>query len=258
MILNGHDAPPAYHRLPAPAIHKPQLAALPPHLLLRILSFLPLSTLSLSVRLVSHTLYLSASHILRLAHLQLWTSRVRYSSEPLADPAASSHRPSTTVLPLLRETSLYDTFIAATSLSSVLSSESELHLIPGDSFAFDIFQRLHPIARTEDLVIRYAREDGLVCYRFLPSDGVSMREKTRLQDDEAIIWAEDLSITLTPRKATLCLPFLSPNARGRMVVKGVLEVGRIEGEGLEELAGRVVDSLAGAAVRRDPQGGYRR
>lgn len=159
MILNadGADAPPAYHRLAAPAIHKPQLAALPPHLLLQILSFLPLSTLSLSVRLVSHTFYLSASHLLRRAHLQLWTSRVWYSSEPLADPAASSHHHSTTVLPLSRETALYDTFIAATSLSSVLSSESELHLVPGDSFAFDIFQRLHPIARTEDLVIRYAR-----------------------------------------------------------------------------------------------------
>ncbi|KAM0751297.1 hypothetical protein T439DRAFT_325445 [Meredithblackwellia eburnea MCA 4105] len=240
------DPPPVYEGIDrsstkdkATPRQTPTLLGLPEHILLTILSYLPLPTLCLHVRLTNRQLLLFSSVILRRSLLPVWESKKRpaFTSDPMGKrrgkrDGEQQHQRS-------RELAVLDLFIAACVHEAVRAHESELHLLPSVSHSAerDIFDFMQPKARLEDLVIRYGREDGTIAAE-------------SAEQDEWKVSAGDLSVTLLARSAKLLLPFLSQHQKGVVSLKTVTELPRRESDSLEEIASGLAGGLATMRLMR--------
>lgn len=258
--------PPAYtpssHHSAAAPPPRASLLGLPQHLLLAVLSHLPLPALVFSLRLTCRPLHLIATALSREQLLPSWRERVRSKgwSTAAGTPLSYEHHSSTggVLSTRSRETAVFDIFIAAVALEAQRRGESTLLILGHSSAELDLFGAggLQPRARVEDLVIRYGREDGVIyaegdAGRFGVGDG----KVKPVAGGGGTILSTDLSIQLSPSKARLLLPFRG-SAPGRVVEKVALEVPREEGERLEVVADRVVEALKGVRVwREEPQAG---
>ncbi|KAF5376079.1 hypothetical protein D9615_007650 [Tricholomella constricta] len=171
------------------------LTSLPPHLLLHIVyatfpqTPLPdqatierqrktLYWLSVALRLVDRTLYVTCMHVLRSTHIPAYDALIRapYSSDPFpllappSDPVLpppspySSQMPTPTASPLntlQRETAVLDRFIALKVREDVWADDSELHLERDEAYK-DLFDLAQPRARLEDLLRIYGIRDGVI------------------------------------------------------------------------------------------------
>ena len=159
-------------------------------------------------------------HILRSTYLPAYTSLLRapYTSDPFplsSPPSTTTTPPTSTItstptpdLPLLpsphRETAILDAFIALKVREDVWADASELHLEREETFR-DLFERVQPRARCEDLVRRYGERAGVVVLDVpgaadpSPSGGGSRAGRTRAIPFSAV------SVAFEPRRVALVL-----------------------------------------------------
>lgn len=241
--------PPLYSRALTPPPNTSRLLALPDHILLQILTKLPLPTLSLALRLTNKKLFLLSSHILRNSFLPAYTTKVKMRNHTtdtagLEITAVDARSGEGATMRPGREVEVLDLFISACINEAVKALESELFLLPSASTSAerDIFDLLQPKARVEDLIIAYGVQDGII-----RSD---WRENE--MGDSAQVVAGDLAVPLSASTAKLMLPFPSSSSRkGAVVMKSVLEVRRRPDETLEKTAESVLDQLARIALVRE-------
>ncbi|KAF9238474.1 hypothetical protein BU15DRAFT_62450 [Melanogaster broomeanus] len=242
------------------------LAALPPHLLLKIVYMTfpqtpgidesrierqrkTLYWLSLQLRLVNRSFYIACMHVLRSTYLSAYQSLIRlpYTSDPF--PLSSSTSTSSPLETIQRETQVLDLFIALKVREDVMMDDSELHLEREESFK-DLFDLMQPRSRLEDLVRHYGLREGVIHTNppsvSAPSSATpvsdngawsssSISDGMKLSKPVALPFSA-LSISFSPRKVGLVL---TSTARKRTLV----EVTRTRDEKLEIAAKKLAKQL---------------
>ncbi|ORY84161.1 hypothetical protein BCR35DRAFT_62406 [Leucosporidium creatinivorum] len=258
--------PPAYSASrPTPSSPSlPGLLSLPQHLLLSILSHLPLASLCFSLRLTCRPLHLIATSLLRQQLLPSWHTRVKQRGNTTAAGGLWEYQDTSEAAPNVlggrsRETIVLDHFIASIAMEALRSSESTLLQLADSSANQDLFEFMQPKARVEDLVVQWGREDGVV---FLAGDSGRGNAKAGAgAGGGGTILGSDITVQLGPKQAKLFLPFKSSVGGGgsgsgvRTVEKCVVEVQRNEGETLEVVADQLVRGLKEVRVWREEKEG---
>ena len=199
-------------------------------------------------------------HILRSTYLPAYTSLLHapYTSDPFplsSPPSTTTTPPTSTItstptpdLPLLpsphRETAILDAFIALKVREDVWADASELHLEREETFR-DLFERVQPRARCEDLVRRYGERSGVVV---LDAPGVVDPSASgggggggsRAGRTRAIPFSA-LSVAFEPRRVTLVFQPLAGSGGRRRTIAEVPRAAR--DERLEVAAKRLVREL---------------
>ena len=202
-------------------------------------------------------------HILRSTYLPAYTSLLRapYTSDPFplssppsttttTPPAASittsTPTPDLSLLPSpQRETTTLDAFIALKVREDVWADASELHLERDETFR-DLFERVQPRARCEDLVRRYGERAGVVVLDApgaadpSASGGGGAGGGSRAKRTRAIPFSA-LSVAFEPRRVALVLQPPAGAGRRRRTIAEVPRAAR--DERLEIAAKRLVREL---------------
>ncbi|KAF9221777.1 hypothetical protein BS17DRAFT_757188 [Gyrodon lividus] len=262
----GSVAPPPF---PGSQRQVASVAALPPHLLLKIVYMTfpqtpgvdesrierqrrTLYWLSLQLRLVNRSFYIACMHVLRSTYLPPYDALIRppYTSDPfpLSSSSISTGSPLET---LQRETQVLDLFIALKVREDVMMDDSELHLEREESFK-DLFDLMQPRSRLEDLVRHYGLREGVIhtnppgvsapsstatvlrLNNSTASSG-SVTKGTKLSEPTPLPFSA-LSISFSPRKVGLVL---TSTGRRRTIV----EVARTRDEKLEIAANKLAKQL---------------
>ena len=197
-------------------------------------------------------------HILRSTYLPAYTSLLRapYTSDPFplsSPPSTTTTTPPTSTitstptpdLPLLpsphRKTAILDAFIALKVREDVWADASELHLEREETFR-DLFERVQPRARCEDLVRHYGERAGVVV---LDAPGAADLSASggggsRTSRTRAIPFSA-LSVAFEPRRVALVLQPPAGSGGRRRTIAEVPRVAR--DERLEVAAKRLVREL---------------
>jgi hypothetical protein len=250
--------PPAYSCLShsptssSPASSLTGLLTLPQHLLLSILSHLPLPSLVFSLRATCRTLHLLATSLTRQQVVTSFHQQVQQRGHTTAAGSlwdVSQATGGNVLQSRSRETAVLDLWASTLALAQLRNSESTLlQQAEGDSSAGqDLFDFLQPKARVEDLVIEWGREDQVI---YLEGGGAG--------EGGGTVLGTDVTVQLGRRSAKLLLPFRSSVGAGgrvRTVERAVVEVGRAERDSLEVVADRLVKGLKVVRVWREEKEG---
>ncbi|BGP02469.1 hypothetical protein RTBOTA2_003828 [Rhodotorula toruloides] len=272
--------PPAYSATSPPSVPRSLLESLPSHLLLRILSDLPLSDLIFGLRPASRTLFLHATSLAREQVYGIWVEEVQRaamsrrgappaSTDPLgrADEAAGHIEDVETAPPTYepdpgpsgtnsifssrtRELAIFDLFIVVLARSSyklsastlLFTNEDDALRIPSD-VRQDLFGMMQPRARVEDLLVQLGRGRGWIVQPHFGAQAGKASE-ARLSG----IVADDLRVDLKLREVRMLLPC---RGSGRSLVwRPVFGSNRSEGDTLETLARRLALGMQSVRVTR--------
>ncbi|WVR07855.1 hypothetical protein IAU60_004898 [Kwoniella sp. DSM 27419] len=194
------------------------------------------------LRGVNRVFWLVCTSILRATYLEVYLSHVKpgYSSDPfpyesaqLADPSVDVGRAGSVYDDRGRETAVFDRFIAVQVGEELRTVESSL--TEGSEALGDVFHRLQPAARIEDLLETLSR--------YIVKDGPATRSLP--------LPLTHLSVSLTPTWASLYLHSAPVAKRGSKEL--VVEARRTET--LEGTVKRIGDGLDDIARRLAPWGG---
>ncbi|GAA5862923.1 hypothetical protein JCM8547_003622 [Rhodosporidiobolus lusitaniae] len=292
-------APPPSYSAPLPSqpsrtSSSSLLESLPTHLLLSILSLVPLPTLIFDVKPTSRTLYLLVCSLAREWALPLWEDEVRRSAAsrgqaPSTDPLGvggvaggsagdtlpwnDSHSATTAVdrLPTRsRELAVLDLFLVALARSSALLEASSLFSASNDSSALsaawtggagdssslrsDLFGLMQPKARVEDLVIVEGGRRGLIEVEG-EHGGRREEEKRAAGEGGKPATVRAQDVRVELKPRQAALLLPFRSVSGRAVWKAVIEVPRRAEDPLETVAGHLAGELGWLKLRRGGVGG---